>query len=107
MKPLCWKQLELFPLSTEDRRDIPPAVQDAYDRKRLGRGIVDDQVREHRPELDRQRRQISAKMAGLRLCSQETKGGRHFLQDVSGEAPAALAGQLVPDFPEIVSALGG
>src|SRR5271166_1982257 len=37
---------------------------------------------------------------------QQAEGRRNFLQHVSGEVPAALPGQIVADFAEVVLALG-
>jgi hypothetical protein len=48
----------------------------------------------------------SAKMPGLRVRGQQAESHRDFLQHLPGEVPAALAGQIVPDFAEIVFALG-
>ncbi len=56
-------------------------------------------------KFDQQRGQIPAKMPGLRVRGQQAEGHRDFLQHIPGEAPAALAGQIVPDFAEIVFAL--
>jgi len=55
---------------------------------RPGDWVIHDQIRKHRPELDRQRRQVLAQMAGRRVRSQQAEGGGHFLQHIAGKAIA-------------------
>jgi hypothetical protein len=64
-------------------------------------------MREHRPELDRQRRQVAAEMSGLRMQRQQAHGRRNFLQYVSGKAAATLAYEIAADCAEILLRFGG
>ncbi len=88
--------------SAKDGRYISPSIERPNDGKRLGGRIIDNQVGKHRPEFDRQRRQVPTKMSGLRLRSQQPEGFGKFLQDISGEASAALAYEVVADFAEVL-----
>jgi len=46
------------------------------------------------------------KCPGLRVRGQQAEGHHDFLQHIPGEAPTALASEIVPDFAEVVFALG-
>jgi hypothetical protein len=42
----------------------------------------------------------------LRVRCEQVEGFGDFLQDVTGEAPAALGDEVIPDFAEVVSGSG-
>ncbi len=88
--------------SAKDGRYISPSIERPNDGKRLGGRIINNQVGEHRPEFNRQRRQVPAKMSGLRVRSQQSEGFGKLLQYISGEASATSAYEIVSDFAEVL-----
>src|ERR1700674_4060237 len=91
----------------KDGSHVSPTIKDPNNGYRAGGGIIHNQIRKHRPELDRQRRQVLAQMPGLRVYSQQAEGGGNFLQYVPGEAFAALGYEVAADVPEIFLRFGG
>jgi hypothetical protein len=69
-------------------------------------GGVDHEVGKHQPEFDRQRREVLTLVSRLRVRCEQMEGFGDFLQDVTGEAPAALGDEVIPDFAEVVSGFG-
>ncbi len=86
---------------------VLPPTKHPNDGDRPGGGVINNQIREHWPELDRQRRQVLAEMSGLRMRSQQAEGCGNFLQYVAGEAFAALAYEVAPDVAEVFLGFGG
>jgi hypothetical protein len=60
----------------EDRRYITRRVQDPQDLKWPRSGIVDDEIREHRPELDRLIGEVVAQMADAGLTARNWRAFR-------------------------------
>jgi len=82
-------------------------MKDPHDGERVGSRVIHNQVGKHRPEFDRQRRQVLAEMTGFRVGGQQPEGRCDFLQYVSGEAASALACEIVPEFAEIFPGFRG
>ena len=82
-------------------------MQHPHDGDRLSSGVIHDQVGKYRPEFHRQRCQVLAKVSDSRSGGQQAEGSGDVLQYISGEAAAALAYEVVPDFAQVVPRLGG
>lgn len=97
--------MRVYSAPSEGSPRLLPAVKHPHDGERAGSGVIHNQIGKRRPEFDGQRRQVLANMPSLRVKGQQTETRCDFLQDLSGEAVAALACEIAPDFPDIFPAL--
>src|SRR5262245_43714175 len=67
----------------EDRRYVPRSVQDPQDFEWPRGRIVDDEIREHWPELDGLVGEIVAQMADAGICRKELDSASNFSQHVA------------------------
>ena len=96
--------MRVYSAPSEGSPRLLPAVKHPHDGGRAERRSYTNQIGKRRPEFDGQRRQVLANMPSLRVKGQ-TETRCDLLQDLSGEAVAALACEIAPDFPDIFPAL--
>ncbi len=86
----------------EDRRDIARRVQDTQDCERSRGGIVNDQIREHRPELDRLVGKVFTQMTDAGAGCKDLEGVPDFSQYVACYGHASVLDEVRLDEVEIV-----
>ena len=78
----------------EDRRYITRRVQDPQDFEWPRGRIVDDQIREHRPELDRLVGEVFAQMTDAGACCKNLERVPNFSQDVACDGDAGVLDEI-------------